>query len=228
MTMLTLFKPWRSGKDLKLEAKSWDKTFTKHKFINRQLEIINHFNLRYECLNAKDDFSAQLRKGTLLDQGICPKFMTLDMIADLDDDNLCNDDNFSGDESFESDDTEYNLNVYSQLGSHGRLIKAQMDATENIVRNVDWLNKCLDGTIEINTESLEIDISQTPSQWKVIVQHKRQELMAEQNEYALKKSRSQHPTYIDSNENDIMIIDQSYLTKEFRAENQHVTRSSIY
>ena len=39
-TILAFFKPWRSGKDLKLEDQSWDDAFTTHLFNARQLEII--------------------------------------------------------------------------------------------------------------------------------------------------------------------------------------------
>jgi hypothetical protein len=81
-TILTLFKPWRSGKDLKNEEESWDQAFTDHNFTKREIEIINNFNLRYECLDARDDFSTQLRQGAVPD-GTCPKFMTLDMMQDL-------------------------------------------------------------------------------------------------------------------------------------------------
>jgi len=84
---------------LKDEENSWDKTFTNYKFTDRQMEVMNYFNLRYECLDARDDFSAQLKKGKMLDQGICPKFMTLDMVADLDDDNLQDTDAFDYDDN---------------------------------------------------------------------------------------------------------------------------------
>ena len=95
-TMLTLFKPWRSGKDLKDEVQSWDEAFTNHEFSEREFQIMNNFNLRYECLDARDDFSAQLRQGAVAD-GACPKFMTLDMIQDLDNDSLNNGDDFGDD-----------------------------------------------------------------------------------------------------------------------------------
>ena len=62
-TMLTLFKPWRSGKDLKADDHSWDETFVAHVFTDRQLQIMNNFNLRYECNDARDDFSTQLKQG---------------------------------------------------------------------------------------------------------------------------------------------------------------------
>jgi len=66
-TMLTLFKPWRSGKDLKQEDYSWDETFNNHKFTDHQSQLIKNFNIRYECNDARDDYSAQLKKKNLKD-----------------------------------------------------------------------------------------------------------------------------------------------------------------
>ncbi|KAF8235864.1 hypothetical protein L208DRAFT_1021364, partial [Tricholoma matsutake] len=63
-TMLTLFKPWRSGSTLKLKNSSWDETFIVHKFTNRQERIIKNFNIQYECLDQRDDFMSELKKGS--------------------------------------------------------------------------------------------------------------------------------------------------------------------
>ena len=60
--MLTFFKPWRNGKDLKLRDQSWDKSFVAHEFTKRQMEIMKYFNVRYECLDARDDYSAKKDK----------------------------------------------------------------------------------------------------------------------------------------------------------------------
>lgn len=61
-TMLTLFKPWRSGRDLKKNDESWDKAFHEHRFTDRQKEIMKYFGVRYECLDARDDYSAKREK----------------------------------------------------------------------------------------------------------------------------------------------------------------------
>jgi hypothetical protein len=61
-TILTLFKPWRNGKEMRTEQDSWDKTFVNYKFTPRQIEIMNYFNVRYECLDARDDYSAQRKQ----------------------------------------------------------------------------------------------------------------------------------------------------------------------
>ena len=71
-TMLTLFKPWRSGSTLKLSGASWDETFIAHTFTDQQKQIIQNFNIRYECLDQRDDFLSQLKNGST----IVPEWMT--------------------------------------------------------------------------------------------------------------------------------------------------------
>ncbi|KAJ6530256.1 hypothetical protein B0H19DRAFT_967915, partial [Mycena capillaripes] len=55
MTMLTLFKPWRSPSDLKDNISTWDQAFKEHKFTERQSQLIKNFDVRYECNDARDD-----------------------------------------------------------------------------------------------------------------------------------------------------------------------------
>jgi hypothetical protein len=62
--MLALFKPWRSGLDLRCKYISWDEAFLSHSFSARQLEVMKNMNIRYECLDARDDFHAQMKKGS--------------------------------------------------------------------------------------------------------------------------------------------------------------------
>jgi len=87
-TMLTLFKPWRTGKDLKLQNDSWDDAFTTHKFTSNQVQVMKNFNIRYECLDARDDFSVQLKQGGVSSDGLFPQFMTTELLSDLDDDHM--------------------------------------------------------------------------------------------------------------------------------------------
>ena len=54
MTMLTLFKPWRTGKDLRPNLETtWSDVFNQHQFTDRQLEIMKFFHIRYECNDAR-------------------------------------------------------------------------------------------------------------------------------------------------------------------------------
>jgi hypothetical protein len=62
LAMLVLFKPWRSGLQLKEQSLSWDEAFLSHKFTERQQQLVSNFNIKYECLDARDDYSAKMRK----------------------------------------------------------------------------------------------------------------------------------------------------------------------
>lgn len=59
----SLFKPWRTGHDLKGDSQSWDEAFQSHEFSDRQQQIMKNFNIKYECLDARDDYRAQLKRG---------------------------------------------------------------------------------------------------------------------------------------------------------------------
>ena len=61
-TMLVLFKPWRKGTDLKAADQLWDDAFQDHSFSKEQLQYICNFNVCYECLDARDDYRAQMKK----------------------------------------------------------------------------------------------------------------------------------------------------------------------
>jgi hypothetical protein len=63
-TMLAFFHPWRTGKDLKNESQTWDDAFTEYPFNDFQKQLMNNFNIRYECLDARDDYRAQMKKGS--------------------------------------------------------------------------------------------------------------------------------------------------------------------
>ncbi|KAJ7163730.1 hypothetical protein C8R46DRAFT_875283, partial [Mycena filopes] len=62
MTIMTLFKPWRTPSDLKDVFSTWDQTFLDHTFTSRQVQLISNFNIRYECNDARDDHFALMKK----------------------------------------------------------------------------------------------------------------------------------------------------------------------
>ena len=51
--------------------------------------------------------------------------------------------------------------------------------------------------------------------WKALIEEKRQEVLAERNKHIPSKSNLR--TKADPNENDVRIIDRSYLQKSFKA-----------
>jgi len=62
LTMLTVFKPWRFGKELKCTDYTWDETFVQHIFTARQKLLMDNFNLQYECNNSRDDYYTKTKK----------------------------------------------------------------------------------------------------------------------------------------------------------------------
>ncbi|KAF8227016.1 hypothetical protein L208DRAFT_1204405, partial [Tricholoma matsutake] len=63
-TMLSLFRAWCAGLDLKHQTKMWEDAFDLHSFSKRDGEVMKNFNIRYECLDAQDDFHTQMKKGS--------------------------------------------------------------------------------------------------------------------------------------------------------------------
>jgi len=57
---------------LNQEDYSWDETFNDHKFTNHQSQLIRNFNIRYEYNDARDDYSAQLKKKNIKDGAFYP------------------------------------------------------------------------------------------------------------------------------------------------------------
>ncbi|KAE9402464.1 hypothetical protein BT96DRAFT_754677, partial [Gymnopus androsaceus JB14] len=63
-TMLTLFRPWRSGKDLRSATEeTWHDALLNYNFNNDCIFYMKNINLQYECLDARDDYRAQLKAG---------------------------------------------------------------------------------------------------------------------------------------------------------------------
>ena len=88
--MLTMFKPWRKREDLKMDDHSWDETFTNHKFTAEQKQLMKNFNLRYECNDARDDYSAQLKQKNSSSQ-MSASWLTSDLIDNNDNIDLMED-----------------------------------------------------------------------------------------------------------------------------------------
>ena len=220
-TMLTLFKPWRNGKDLKQNDESWDDAFTQYKFNPRQSEIMNNFNIRYECFDARDDFSAQLKKESVLSGGFVSGFMNSEIISDLDDDHHDEDAFFDNqDDQAQCDNNDDFVRLkYSIPGKYGKAIQVQMETTEHVVRSAGWLDECPDGHEYVCKTPIEPESSYSGTKWKSIVQDQRQQLLAKRIQNipsVLSNTVFQH---VDPNENNIMVVDQSYFMYNFKALN---------
>ncbi|KIM85533.1 hypothetical protein PILCRDRAFT_65747, partial [Piloderma croceum F 1598] len=129
-TMLTFFKPWRTGKDLKSEDQNWDDAFTTHMFNTRQLEIMKYFNVRYECLDARDDYATQMKKGENV--GI---FSNWDIYDSLNSDTHDHD-SFEGDDFACDIDNVIQNNIGPKTAKHNR----DMLHVEQTMQDAGWFD----------------------------------------------------------------------------------------
>jgi hypothetical protein len=147
-TMLTLFKPWRTGKDLKADVHSWDQSFVGHEFTKRQTEIMKYLNTRYECLGARDDYSAKRSK----EGGILHQWgMDNDVLAGLDDmrdfELATSGDYFDPGKEYEGLEND----VFLVPGKLGKRRINEMMATERTMKLAGWLDECTDGLPDVGT-----------------------------------------------------------------------------
>ena len=130
-TMLVVFKPWRSGKDLKTMSQSWENAFEAHNFMPREQQIIKNFNIRYECLDAHDDYHAQLKAGHIQP--------TL---------NIWNNNDFSSEINFDSNHPETSIGIEPHLDEtsfqaiidNNEMISMETNRIRSILHHTGWNN----------------------------------------------------------------------------------------
>jgi len=207
--MLTLFKPWRSGLDLKTKFNSWDETFISHGFSIRQLELMKNMNIRYECLDARDDFHAELKKGATSTSEM-PSWIESDtgILNDLD--QMAVEDAINRPTLFDE------FSVSPIPGKREKSCTGLMTDMRRMLLSLGW-TKCVadllpDG-LNLTPDPLE---TQTPAHWKATVSKKRAEILEERahhrpcntNPKAVPGSRSFVP-------NDVHVVDKTYMSRSF-------------
>ena len=156
--MLTLFKPWRHGKNLKEDDQSWDEAFTNYIFTPHQTELMKFFNICYECNNARDDYSKLLKQNNATD-GVFPHWFRAD-----------DNDNFDDGSDFIVH-KEYEADQYTSIGKEGQQRIEQMAEIQKIATWAGWLDQCPDGPSSMQFTEIEAE-ELTPSQWDAAAQQK--------------------------------------------------------
>ncbi len=220
LTMLTLFKPWRSGKELKSETDTWDKAFLQHNFTAKEVQLMKNFNLRYECADARDDYSAKQNKNKET-EGLFPSWSTTNILKDLDENIF----DYNDDEPV---DIEMEDSIYLEpTSTHIKKLK-EMDAIEKIVRNAGWLDKCADAVEQIDPKGFVPEIEMTGSKWSTVIKTAKDAVLA---------IRGQHLPVNDNgiqlnsqNFNTVIVQDISFLRQSFKAdrkENQNFIEETV-
>jgi hypothetical protein len=215
--MLTLFVPWRTGKDIKQEGQSWDESFTTHNFTKRQKDIMKFFNIKYECLDARDDYSANMKKN---DEKLSH------WVSDPNDDNRDDDygDNFDTKLQPETDEDVSELTV---PGQNGRRRSAKMREMEEILRNAGWMDSSPNGNPDVgDLQPVQPAELRSGQKWKAEVQKTRQEVLDKRRQHMPNPTKRYSNFHKDPLAGDVKIVDKAYLNKLFCAVNKE-TQTTI-
>jgi len=162
-TMLTLFKPWRSSQDLRNAHQSWAEAFRLHEFNPEERRIMSNFNLRYECLDERDDYHAILKKQSRLKEN---------GTSSLFHDQYDNECDLGIDQIFEEDYGDLYF-----LGPNAIKKAQQMIETELMMKRAHWSGGDESPSLQLNIEEFHPTIHRSGPQWKSLVKQSRENLL---------------------------------------------------
>ena len=202
LTMLALFKPWRSGLDLKNDKISWDDAFSGQDFTKQQQQLMRNFNIKYECLDACDDFRAQMAAGS------APNDWS---IHNLDVDRNGADSYHDEDNDICIDPTVCDIPEPDTKAMSRSEIRRQKEAMEirDVLRRVGWP----DQSPVIHTLDMEHFVPQNnfpAATWKSILQAKKLDTI--ENKASKHKPTTNVQSFIP---NVVAVVDKSYLEKKY-------------
>ena len=219
--MLALLKPWRSGLDLRSPSESWDEAFQSHNFSSRQLEVMKNMNIRYECLDARDDFHAQMKKGNTSMPSRAESgteiFEDLDQMAIDDSINL---------------QTASGLDEHSIspiIGKSERMRTGLMTDVRRMLASLGWTNHNADLLPDGLNLSREPIRPQTPAHWKSAVSNKRAQIL-EERARNLPTNVGLDTKALSSSSftpNDVRVVNKSYLSRSFLSKEWEQTTKDV-
>ena len=215
LTMLTFFKPWRSGLDLKELNETWDETFNNHNFTIKEKQIIKNFNIKYECLDARDDFCAQLKAGSI--QNDWP----VNCMGDNNDidTNAIDIDPYIDQTSGEIPDES------SVLKQSTAELRRQKDVMEirDVLHRIGWTTEKQNVIPGTKQEHLFLQCQKPAAVWKSILQTMKQDII--QNK--LVSSSKPQSVFHKFSPNVVKIMDKAYLEKRHHTTQHNVSMDNI-
>jgi hypothetical protein len=208
-TMLTLFKPWRTGTDLKTKDASWDEAFTAHTFSSQEERIMRNFNIRYECLDQRDDFFSELKKGATAAPG---------MIGD--DPQAADEMNQTAvlDEALPADDgmAPGDIDIDDQQSQRYKQQLKNMSITKYIMNRLGWTACEPNRTFNSGALTSHEPVSgiRMGSEWKEVVASKRREVLEKWMQSFQVGRSADNPSSSKPLFQGVKIVDIDYLEKK--------------
>jgi hypothetical protein len=204
-TMLALFKPWRRGTDLKNSEQQWDIAFQEHNFTPEQERYMRNFNVRYECLDARDDYRAQMMKDADSIVGSWVKESDTEIEDEF---------HSTGLNEIQLDD----LPSYP-LDSGPNQIKRtkEMDAVRRMMTDLGWTEPL--HHIQESPISFTPEVFKPGNAWEQDIDTMRQKILDEKNAHCKSPNMQETPPHgTQHTPNIVKVVDKSYLEKNFRKE----------
>jgi hypothetical protein len=110
------------------------------------MKIMMYFNLRYECLDARDDYSAKRDKD---ESGKSYQWATSELLNELD--NLHDEELVMGETNFDLDEEYKENDIFKIPGNRGKMRQNEMQMAERTMRMVGWLDECEDGLPDVGS-----------------------------------------------------------------------------
>ena len=210
-TMLVLFKPWRQGTDLKAGDQLWDEEFQEYSFSEVQLRYMRNFNVRYECLDARDDYRAQMKK--------TGETIIGSWVVNQDDEPV---DDF---QDVSPDNTAFDDAPTQPLDSgpiHQRRMK-ETHAVAQMMTSIGWTDPC--PPVALPPISFAPDKNIPGVAWEKEVETLKQKVLDKKSEHYTSRgpsdscqvSKTLHKSHVA---NVVKVVDKSYLERDFRVEGE--------
>ena len=213
-TMLTLFRPWRRGTDLKKPEQLWDTAFQEYSFTPEQERYMRNFNVRYECLDARDDYRSQMMKDANPIAGSWLK----DSDGEIEDEP-----HSAGLEDIQFDDLPSDA---LNLGPNQKRRAKEMDAVRRMMTGLGWTDPLYHIRESESPVSFTPDVFKPGNAWEQDIDIMKQKLLDEKRAHHLNSSRGcnkdadmQETTpYNVRTPNVVKVVDKSYLDRKFYKE----------
>lgn len=87
-------------------------------------------------------------------------------------------------------------------------------------KEAKWLDESPNGIAEVDKDPVEPEVHNSSAQWKAAVNDTRQEVLAERTKHIPVNKPGNTKGVSDPNENNVKVVDKTYLTKDFKAKSQ--------
>ena len=171
---------------------------------------MNNFNIKYECLDARDDYNAQMRNGG--DNTIFPYNTEIENEKDNFDPDL-----FTKPNDLNNIDNYDNMTI-QPIGRSEYKRQREAEEMRNILHNTGWSKTVKSNKSDLNPKRNEPylpDYVLPASEWKAKIQSLKQNVLDTRKELNTNTDHTLPNTYKAYNDMDVKIIDKSYLEKKY-------------